>query len=188
MTNNASANQDALKKILALVSIPAIYYLSGVLVTYKILRLAGIRPQMSDFSFFHNINQGLGLFTGSFTQGIWLSAVIVLVAIPFLFKKFRFYPTLLILYLLLFGVAYTTSGNVAQNKMADLRPVQFNFDEPANIPARIQQYNKHNELRLILTNSKDYIVIHAKEINNSLSFESFRIPEDQVSSLSYKTL
>ena len=188
MKNNTLANHNALKKTLALVSIPVVYYFSGVFVTYKILRLAGIAPQISDFSFFHNINQGLGLFTGGFTQGFWLIAVIILVAIPFVFKQLRFYPTLLSVYLLLFLVAYFTSENVARYKMATLQPVQFSFNQPALIPILLQQYNQRNELRLILISSKDYVVIHRTGAHNGRPFESFRIPEFLVGSLSHRTI
>ena len=81
-----------LKKVLAVAIIPVFFYLSGAFVVLKILNLSGVKPLWSDYSFFHTINQGLGLYSGNILQCFWLVIVLLALLAPFVIKRLPFYP------------------------------------------------------------------------------------------------
>ena len=183
MRRRPTRKQSPVKKILAITAIPAVFYLSGSLVIYKTLRLAGISPQWRDFSFLHSINQGLSLFTGGFTQSLWFASVFILIALPFAFIRLRFFTAITAFFILFLGFAFFTSGKVAAKNIAGAETVRFDFDSLSKVSPDIKRYNQKNELRLLLINSHDYVVLHSTNGILKSPFEFFRIPDDRVASL-----
>jgi len=83
-------NSSQLEKALAILIVPALFYVTGTFIIFKVLKLARVKPLWSDFGFLHTINTGLNLFTGNLSQEVWLAAVILALAAPFAFRKLSF--------------------------------------------------------------------------------------------------
>jgi len=183
MRSKPSIKPHPLKQLFAIAGIPAVLYLSGALVVYKVLALASVEPQWGDFSFFKTINQGLDFFTGGFLQSLWLVVVSLLVILAYRFMRQRFYAVILIIFVLFTGGVFITSGKVAAQKIATSAPVQFEFDAQSAVATSIREYNQKNEFRLLIMNTHDYIVLLQNSGESRQQAKGLRIPESEVGSL-----
>jgi len=187
MLNEKDTEQlNPVKKVLAIIAIPAVFYLSGAMVIAKTLELSGLKPLWRDFVFFSSVNQGLSLFAGQIAELLWLSVVISALAAPFVFKKLRFYPFLLVVFALLMGIAWFSSGSAAAYKMANLTGVEFEFDQANRVPENIKASNLHHRLKLVLAGPNDYLVI-APATSRSAAM-AIRIPINEVRSVVIESL
>src|ERR1700761_7347475 len=109
-------DKNHIRKAIALFAIPTVFYLSGSLVVYRVLLRTGFDPKWADFRYLHNVFEGIGLFSGNFTQLLWVVAVILALALPFALTKKRFYPTFLAAFTFLILVAYIASYYSAADK------------------------------------------------------------------------
>ena len=170
-----------LKKVLAVAIIPVFFYLSGAFVVLKILNLSGVKPLWSDYSFFHTINQGLGLYSGNILQCFWLVIVLLALLAPFVIKRLPFYPILSLIFSFLLVISYVSSIQAAKDTMANLKPVEFKFEQADRIPQIVVQSNQHHELKLIYVGAIDYLV--ARSSTKSSPVKGIRIPDNEISSL-----
>jgi hypothetical protein len=183
MRRKSSTQHNSFQKILAVTAIPAVFYLSGAMVIYKVLSLANVNPRWSDFAFFNTVNHGLSLFTGFFTQPLWFVSVLLIVILAIIFIRFKISTASAIAFLLIIGIANFTSGKVATQTIVASSPVHFDFDPQSPVSPAIRDFNQKNELRLLLVNNHDYIVLQTNGIINALRVKGIRIPDNHVAML-----